>query len=107
MDDDSRGRTTVAPARRAAVDDRPPGGELRIVMPPALAATIPVAEGRVTLGRNPDEAGVVVAHESVSRTHLAIEWDAHARSHTALDLGSSFGSYVDAVSAVAALPLAD
>ena len=110
MEEDPSLRTTSAPTRRSSPGGRATTAELRIVMPPGLVATLPLGRGRVTLGRRPDDTGgaaIVVPHESVSRTQFALDWDARGGFHTAIDLGSSFGTYVDAMRAVTPLVLAD
>jgi transcriptional regulator with GAF, ATPase, and Fis domain len=106
-EDDSR-KTTTAPSRRGARDRRPPGAEVRIVMPPPLATTISIASERLVLGRQPDDdVDRPLKDGSVSRKHFAIEWDAAGGFHTGIDLGSRYGSFVDSVAAKARLPLAD
>jgi transcriptional regulator with GAF, ATPase, and Fis domain len=61
------------------------------------------------LGRLPDpgSGGPALDDASVSRKHFAIEWDARAGLYAGVDLGSSNGSFVDAVAAAARRPLAD
>jgi transcriptional regulator with GAF, ATPase, and Fis domain len=108
MSDELRQRTTAVPSQRPARTDRMATAELRVVMPPALAATIPLSAERLVLGRQAEQPGTPeIGDVSVSRKHLAIEWDAAGGFHTGVDLGSSNGSFVDSVRAVSRLPLAD
>jgi len=108
MSDELRQRTTAVPSRRSVRVDRAVTAELRVVMPPALAATIPLSVDRVVLGRQAEQPGAPeIGDVSVSRKHFAIEWDAGGGFHTGLDLGSSNGSFIDSVRAVSRLPLAD
>src|SRR3954464_5377942 len=108
MSDELRERTTAVPSQRPARTDRAATAELRVVMPPALAATIPLSADRLVVGRQAEQPGAPeIGDVSVSRKHLAIEWDAAGGFHTGVDLGSSNGSFVDSVRAVSRLPLAD
>jgi len=112
MTDDLRQQTTAVPTRSPSPCQGAGGRgtpELRVVMPPQLAATIPIASDRLLLGRLPDPGtgSPALDDASVSRKHFAIEWDARARQHTGVDLGSSNGSFVDSLSAAARLPLSD
>jgi hypothetical protein len=108
MSDELRQRTTAVPSQRSARTDRVATAELRVVMPPALAATIPLSADRLVLGRQAEQPGAPeIGDVSVSRKHFAIEWDASGGFHTGLDLGSSNGSFIDSVRAVSRLPLAD
>jgi transcriptional regulator with GAF, ATPase, and Fis domain len=107
-DERASGRRTAVPTGRSQRRERSAAAELRVVMPTELVATIPVGPERVVVGRHPDETGgVALADPSVSRKHVAVEWDGRAGLHTAVDLGSSNGSYVDAASAAAPVPLRD
>ncbi|HMF40764.1 MAG TPA: sigma 54-interacting transcriptional regulator [Polyangia bacterium] len=111
MSDDPSQQTTAAPTRRGARERDPLGAELRVVMPSALAVTIPIMGGRLVLGRSPDPLtdplAATLTDASVSRRHFAIEWDAARAFHTGGDLGSRYGSFVNAVPAISPLPLAD
>jgi len=106
MADDAK--TTAAPSRRGSRERERPSAELRVVMPPDHAATIPIPAGRLEVGRQPDrETDATLKDASVSRKHFAIEWDAAAGYHTGVDLRSRYGSFVDSIPAVTRLPLAD
>ncbi len=108
MSHNIREQTTAVPSRRVSRVGTAATAELRVVMPPALAATIPLGAERVTLGRQAASPGEPeIADTSVSRKHFAIEWDANSGFHTGVDLGSSNGSFIDAVRAVSRLPLGD
>ena len=53
---------------------------------------------RLILGRTPDVPGSPpLANATVSRLHVAVEWDAQLGTHLATDLGSRNGSWVDGV----------
>jgi transcriptional regulator with GAF, ATPase, and Fis domain len=107
-EDDIRQRTTAVPSRRVSRVIGAATAELRVVMPPTLAATISLGAERLVLGRQAENQGEPeIADASVSRKHFAVEWDAASGFHTGVDLGSSNGSFVDAVRAVSRLPLAD
>ena len=108
MSEDPNLRTTAAPPRRGSSERQAPGAELRVVMPPGLAATIPVGARRIVLGRQADGDGEPALKDgSVSRKHFAIEWDTAGGFHTGVDLESRYGSFVDSVPAVTRLPLYD
>jgi transcriptional regulator with GAF, ATPase, and Fis domain len=108
MSEDPRQQTTAVPSRRPSPSQRVATAELRVVMPPGLAATIPIGAERLVLGRQAETPGdPEIVDVSVSRKHFAIEWDAGGGFHTGVDLGSSNGSYIDSVRAVTRLPLAD
>jgi len=98
MSDDIRERTTAVPSLRVSRVSGATTAELRVVMPPALAATIPLGAERTTLGRQADGPGEPeIADVSVSRKHFAIEWDASSGFHTGVDLGSSNGTFVNGI----------
>jgi DNA-binding NtrC family response regulator len=65
--------------------------------------------GATVVGREPDSDGFLVDHETVSRRHLLVRWDEASGQHTAADLGSHNGSFVDGVAfpAGTAVPLRD
>jgi transcriptional regulator with GAF, ATPase, and Fis domain len=108
MSGDPSQQTTAAPSRRASRERNPPRAELRVVMPPDLATTIPIPTERVEFGRQADrESDRTLMDASVSRKHFAIEWDAASGCHTGVDLGSRYGSFVNSIPAVARLPLVD
>src|SRR5206468_2837670 len=99
-------KTTEVVITKSEGRGQPPRGQLRIVFPTELEATIPVAGGRTVLGRLPDdERTLPILHSTVSRTHLAIEWDGGQRLYTGVDLGSRNGSQIDGASAADPLPL--
>jgi transcriptional regulator with GAF, ATPase, and Fis domain len=95
-------REVSRPARRAVRTAR-----FHIVHPPEVATVLPVGRERLVVGRNPEEAGAPVEHPTVSRKHLAFDWDgAHGR-HLASDLGSRNGSRVNAQPITEHQPLLD
>ncbi len=76
--------------RQASVPAR-----LRAVWPPCLSWTQPLSTRRTIIGRiTSDECDNPLAHETVSRRHLAIEWDGRRGTHVAVDLESHNGSRV-------------
>lgn len=85
---------------------RPPAfgaGEavLRAVFPSGMDWTIVLGSERVVLGRvTPDGSAPPLAHETVSRSHLAIEWDERREAHVATDLGSHNGTRISGTRAV-------
>lgn len=82
---------------------------LRAVWPTDLSWTFPIPGGRTVVGRIASEAcKAPLGHETVSRRHLAIEWDSRRRTHVASDLGSHNGSRVGGAElGSAAAPLRD
>ena len=108
MADDPSQQTTAAPSRRGSRERERPSAELRVVMPPDLAATIPIPAERIEVGRLADrDTDPTLKDASVSRKHFAIEWDEAAGYYTGVDLRSRYGSFVDSIPAVSRLPLAD
>jgi transcriptional regulator with GAF, ATPase, and Fis domain len=109
MSDDPSQQTTAAPSRRGSRERTAPSAVLRVVMPPELAAELPIpVNERMVVGRQADrETDPTLMDASVSRRHFAVEWDAAGGYHTGVDLGSRYGSFVDSIPAVARLPLAD
>lgn len=96
------------PRSRPRPADRPrEAARLIAIYPPELRATIPLAGDHTLLGRTADEGVVGLLHGTVSRRHLAVEWDAGAGLHRARDLGSRNGSWVDGADARGGLPLRD
>jgi len=74
MASDPSQQTTVAPSPRGSRERERPSAELRVVMPPELAATIPIPTERLEIGRQGDrETDPTVRDASVSRKHFAIE----------------------------------
>ncbi|MEZ4269651.1 MAG: sigma 54-interacting transcriptional regulator [Myxococcota bacterium] len=97
MTDSNRHSETMsvpAAALRARVG---PSARLVVVHPPELAQTIALAAAEVVLGRHPGAGQAELGHGSVSRTHLAVSWDAQIRQHVAADLESRNGSWVGGV----------
>ena len=71
-------------------------GRLSVVYPPSCrTASILVTSHPIVIGREPDEGGLRVEHETVSRRHLRIAWDDRRACHLAADLGSFNGSRLD------------
>jgi DNA-binding NtrC family response regulator len=98
-----RGRTTVSrPRRRAA--RAPAAARLHVVAPRGLRAVVELGAGEHVVGRDA-AATVRLEHETVSRRHLALAWDAAAGRHQARDLGSRNGTWIDGRPAPA--PLVD
>ena len=64
------------------------------VHPPGLRWRLALDEDEVRIGRGARGAAQL-DHGTVSRHHLAIRWDAAARAHVAIDLGSRNGARVD------------
>src|SRR5262249_2141645 len=95
-------RSSPRPAERPRETAR-----LSVVHPPELRACVPLKEAQVVLGRAAEEGVVGLGHGTVSRRHLAIEWDAGAGVHRARDLGSRNGSWVDGAGALEGRPLRD
>jgi len=95
MTDSDPDRTlSRATARRGM--RRPTGAVLRAVFPRGLDWSLPLARGRVVIGRVASSDDVPpLAHETVSRSHCAIELDAALRAHVGTDLGSHNGTRVD------------
>ena len=68
---------------------------LTIVYPPELRAAIDLDESPRIVGRQADPPlGIGVAHNTVSRRHLELNWDARVGRHTVRDLGSRNGSQI-------------
>ena len=67
---------------------------LRAVYPPGVELQLDLGPDRVVLGRAAAPGVVLLDHPTVSRQHLAIEWDAGAGRHAAVELGSRNGSAV-------------
>ncbi len=100
--------TTGTTARRAAQQVTTVDGEggreaseldsaaarLIAVSPPGLEWQLELEEDEVQIGRTAGGAAQL-DHATVSRSHLTIRWDAGARCHVALDLGSRNGARVD------------
>ncbi|MCA9634456.1 MAG: sigma 54-interacting transcriptional regulator [Myxococcales bacterium] len=66
---------------------------LSVVHPPSLATVIELGQRPLILGRKASEPnGQAIAHQTMSRRHLEIRWDAGVRRHFVIDLGSHNGS---------------
>ncbi|HUH03764.1 MAG TPA: sigma 54-interacting transcriptional regulator [Kofleriaceae bacterium] len=97
MTDSDPDRTlSRATARRGM--RQPTGARLRVVYPADLDWSMPLGQGRVVVGRVANDSEVPpLVHETVSRSHCAIEWDVARRAHSSSDLGSHNGTRVDGV----------
>jgi len=82
---------------------------LRAVYPAGLDWTVPAGNERIVVGRvTPDGSAPPLGHETVSRSHLAIEWDEKRQVHAATDLGSHNGTRINGTRAADGKnPLAD
>lgn len=71
-------------------------GRLSVVFPPSSrTASVLVTSIPIVVGREPDEGGMLVEHETVSRRHVKIAWDDERACHYVVDLGSFNGSRLD------------
>ena len=78
-----RSRSVSVPAR------------VRAVWPPGFSWTQSLGAGSLVVGRIAgDECKNPLPHETVSRKHLAIQWDSRRGQHIAEDLGSHNGSRI-------------
>jgi DNA-binding NtrC family response regulator len=76
--------------------EKAPAARLRSAFPPDLAIAIDLGDERTVLGRQPAVDGSPpIQHPTVSRAHVAVEWDAELATHVARDLGSRNGATVD------------
>ncbi len=68
-----------------------------MVHPPALRATAELGADTVVIGRHasPSNHCMTVGHQTLSRAHLSLAWDASAGAHVATDLRSHNGSFVN------------
>lgn len=71
-----------------------PEGRLVCTFPPHLTIEADLGGHRTVFGRAPED-GVLVTHKTVSREHIATEWDSTLQTHVVRDLGSRNGSWVD------------
>lgn len=88
-----RTRTAARPRRAGKPRHEGALARLFVLHPPEVAGVFELGAGAV-IGRSPDGGGPRIPHDTVSRNHLRIEGDASA-GHTAADLGSHNGSYLD------------
>ena len=90
-------RSTVASISTSPSLRAPPVvGRLSVVFPPScLPASLLVTTAPIVVGREPDEGGLRVQHETVSRRHARIAWDSERACHGVADLGSFNGSRLD------------
>jgi DNA-binding NtrC family response regulator len=72
-----------------------PMGRLAVVYPPGLELAFTLGSRRVVLGRDPEDATPPIDEPTVSRRHLAIEYDASAGTRVAVELGSRNGTWID------------
>ncbi len=91
--------TTRTVQRAADIRRRAPASvHLRLVHPRPLRGLLALTSRRLVIGRKPsEEPAARVGHETVSRNHLEVTWDARLGSHVGRDLGSHNGSWVDGV----------
>jgi len=90
-DDRTVTRPVMAPSRAVADAAR-----IVVVHPPELCGAARIEGPRVVLGRNPEGGATVpISHPTVSRSHLALEWEPARRGWAALDLGSHNGTAID------------
>src|SRR5687767_7815290 len=97
-DRDSGGQRTITGDGRFTVQNLRvdvPMGRLAVVYPPGLELSFTLGSRRAVLGRDPEDATPPVDEPTVSRRHLAIEYDAAAGQRVAVELGSRNGSWVD------------
>src|SRR5687768_9822925 len=96
MSDEPDALATVTRAvARARGPEREPA-RLRAVHPPDLSWSIAIGSAPVVVGRTASEEGVrPLAHETVSRRHLELLWDATRGGHAGRDLGSHNGTRID------------
>ena len=69
-------------------------GRLCAVHPPSIDYVLELGDDGVTVGRIAHEAPAL-AHKTVSRAHVRIEWDDQCAAHVIRDLGSRNGAWVD------------
>src|SRR5262249_26783405 len=89
--------STISRVRPPRPGGGPPDARLSVVYPPALCGAIDLGASTLVAGRRPASEGpsLVLDHATVSRSHLAIEWEPRMRVHRARDLNSHNGSLVD------------
>ena len=80
---------------------------VRAVYPAGLDWVHPVGSERIVIGRVPTDAVPPLVHETVSRSHLSIDWDSVANAHVATDLGSHNGTRFNGSVAAAGRTLRD
>jgi transcriptional regulator with GAF, ATPase, and Fis domain len=90
-------RTLSRAATRQPVR-KPSEAVLRAVHPPGLDWSVHIAQGRTVIGRiSSDDEVPPLTHETVSRSHFAVEWDSSVRAHVGTDQGSHNGSRINGV----------
>src|SRR5262245_47391738 len=95
MADSDPDRTLSRAAARQTLR-RPTEALLRAVYPPGLDWEIAVGRNRLVIGRvGTEDGGPPLAHETVSRSHLAVDWDNGVRAHVGTDLGSHNGTRIN------------
>ncbi|HTM22217.1 MAG TPA: sigma 54-interacting transcriptional regulator [Kofleriaceae bacterium] len=96
MADDADPDRTLSKAAARQTLRRPTEALLRAVYPPGLDWEIAVGRHRLVIGRVSSEEGFPpLAHETVSRSHLAVDWDGGVRAHVGADLGSHNGTRIN------------
>ncbi|MBL4687033.1 MAG: sigma 54-interacting transcriptional regulator [Nannocystaceae bacterium] len=102
--------TQTHPVQARAQNTHSKWARLRIVYPPEVASTVTLqTTATCTLGRGPAQSNAFkVAHRTVSRSHLALEYNAALRAWAVRDLGSRNGAWVDGMKVgEAPLPVSD
>ncbi|MFO0727923.1 MAG: sigma-54-dependent Fis family transcriptional regulator [Myxococcota bacterium] len=80
----------------ASVD--PKGARIVAVYPENVGFVADLGSDRFVLGRTPEEIGSpFLAHATVSRRHVEIEWDGALGAHFVTDLASRNGSWIDGI----------
>jgi transcriptional regulator with GAF, ATPase, and Fis domain len=73
-----------------------PGAALRVVHPAGLQWSATLGAGTVVIGRTASsDTAAPLRHDTVSRSHFEIRWDADQGAHLGRDLDSHNGSRVD------------
>jgi len=96
MSADSDPDRTISRATIRLPSGRANEAVVRAIYPEGLDWAFPLGGERIVIGRVAQEEGAPpLGHETVSRTHVAIEWDDQHRSHVATDLGSHNGTRIN------------
>src|SRR5262249_35817423 len=75
-----------------------PGAVLRVVHPAGLQWSATLGASTVVIGRTAtSDVAAPLRHDTVSRSHFEIRWDADQGVHLGRDLGSHNGSRVEGV----------
>ena len=103
----SGGGATLPRGSRRAPARAPLAARLVVVHPGPVARNLGLDGGGAVLGRDDGDGVLGVGDATVSRRHLAIEWDAAAGEHVARDLDSTNGSALDGEPLTGPRPLHD